>query len=160
MDHVLYNHVTYNVLIDGSTSPFFHAERGLRQGCPLSPILFLFIMEGLSRIIGEDHRQGWIMGIKIINSCILTHLLFVDDALIFLNRGIDDLTSLHNAFAIFQKATGMVLNEAKSTIIATGCSQHEIQYALRRFSFTLLHMEEGVRYLDYRLKPHGYKIAY
>eukprot|EP00253_Pinus_taeda_P031803 PITA_31803 len=37
-----------SILINGSTSPFFHSERGLRQGCPLSPLLFLLVMEGLS----------------------------------------------------------------------------------------------------------------
>lgn len=46
--------VPYSVLINGSKSPF--VERGLRKGCPLSLLLFLLIMEGLSRIIGEEHR--------------------------------------------------------------------------------------------------------
>jgi len=45
------------VLINGSTSPFFHSERCLRQGCPLAPLLFFLIMEGLSRIILEYHRM-------------------------------------------------------------------------------------------------------
>jgi len=99
------------------------------------------------------------MGIKITNSYILTHLLFVDDVLIFLNGGIGDLTSLHNVFGTFQKAMRIMLNEEKSTIIAIGCSQHEIQYALRRFSFTILPLEEGMGYLGYQLKPHGYKIV-
>jgi len=48
--------VTFSVLFNGSTSPFFQVKRGLRQGFPLSPILFLLIMEGLSRLIGEEHR--------------------------------------------------------------------------------------------------------
>lgn len=133
--------VTYSILINGSASPFFHAERGLRQGCPLSPLLFLLIMDGLRRLIGEEHRQGQIAGIKINDTCILTNLLFVDDVLIFLNGGIGYLTSLHNDFGIFQKAMGMVLNEAKSTITAIGCFQHEIQYVLRISSFTLLPLE-------------------
>jgi len=40
--------VSYSVLINGTASSFFHVERGLRQCYPLSPLLFLFVMEGLS----------------------------------------------------------------------------------------------------------------
>lgn len=83
-------------------------------------------MEGLSRTLGEEHKQERIRGIKITNVCTLTHLLFVDDVLIFLNRGIGDITSFHRALGIFIKAMGMVLNEAKSTIIAMGFSQYKL----------------------------------
>ena len=107
MDHVLYNQCYLQRTCQCIYIPFFHAERGLRQGCPLSPLLFLLIMDELSKLIGEEQRQGWIAGIKITNTCILTHLLFIDDVLIFLNGGIGDSTSLHNAFGIFQKATEM-----------------------------------------------------
>ena len=43
--------VSFSVLINGVASPFFHAERGLRQGCPLSPLLFLLVAKGLSRLL-------------------------------------------------------------------------------------------------------------
>jgi len=151
--------VSFSVLINGLASPFFHAERGLRKGCPLSPLLFLLIMEGLSRTIRENCRQRCIRGIKITDECTLTHLLFVDDVLILLNGAIWDTTSLHRSLGIFLKATGMVLNEAKSTITATKFSQYKIQFALRRFTFAEVPIEEGLRYLGYRLKPLGYKIA-
>ena len=39
------------VLINGNPSAFFKSSRGLRQGCPLSPILFLLVVEDLSRLI-------------------------------------------------------------------------------------------------------------
>lgn len=49
--------ISSNVLVNGAASPFFHSERGLRQGCPMSPLLFLVIMEGLSGLI-KEYRQG------------------------------------------------------------------------------------------------------
>eukprot|EP00253_Pinus_taeda_P021333 PITA_21333 len=105
--------VPYSVLLNGSPSPFFTAERGLRQACPLSPLLFLLIMEGLSRLIGAEHRRGRITRIKIMENCSLTHLLFVDDVLIFLNGSMADTCALQNVFDLFQKASGMTINVEK-----------------------------------------------
>jgi hypothetical protein len=58
---------TFVVLINGETSPFFHSERGLRQGCPLSPLLFILIMESLSILLKERTRGGesdWGQGLQ------------------------------------------------------------------------------------------------
>ena len=46
--------MSFSIPINGVASPFFHAERGLRQGFPMSPLLFLLVAEGLSRSIQED----------------------------------------------------------------------------------------------------------
>eukprot|EP00253_Pinus_taeda_P007836 PITA_07836 len=54
--------VSFAVLINGAASPFFKGQRGLRQGCPLSPLLFLLVAEGLSRLIMEAKRTGLIKG--------------------------------------------------------------------------------------------------
>lgn len=83
----------------------------------------------------------------------------MDDVLIFLKGGIGDLTTLQNTITLFQTATSMVINNSKSTITTTICTPHEIQFSLHRFPFTLLRLEDGLRYLGYKLKPHGYKIA-
>eukprot|EP00253_Pinus_taeda_P025808 PITA_25808 len=151
--------VAYNILLNGSPTPFFTAKRGLRQGCPLSPLLFLLIMEGLSRLIGAEHRRGRITGIKITKIFSLTHLLFVDNVLIFLSGGLADTCALHNVFDLFQKAIGMTINVQKSTLTAIGCSQYEVHYTLHWFPFPIHTMEEGLKYLGFRLKPGGYKIA-
>ncbi len=52
------NSTSFSVLINGFASHFFHAERGHQQGCPLSPLVFLIVMEGLSRLIVIAKRDG------------------------------------------------------------------------------------------------------
>jgi len=93
--------VPYSVLLNGTPTPFFIVERGLRQGCPLSPLLFLLIMEGLSRLIRAEHRRGRITGIKIMENFSFIHLLFVDDVVIFLNGSMADTSALQNVFDLF-----------------------------------------------------------
>jgi hypothetical protein len=53
--------------------------------CPLSPLLFLFVVESLSRATMEAKRSESITGVRIGRSLSLTHLLFVDDVLSFSN---------------------------------------------------------------------------
>eukprot|EP00253_Pinus_taeda_P032607 PITA_32607 len=151
--------VNYSVLLNGETTNFFTAERGLRQGCPLSPLLFLLIMEGLSRLFASARDRHQLTGIKIADDFFLTHLLFVDDVLIFLNGSIGDSTTLQNAMHLFQQATGMQINVQKSTITTVGCTVHETAFALQRFPFISLSLADGIKYLGFRLKPIGYKIA-
>lgn len=57
--------VTFSVLVNDAAFPFFHFERGLRKGFPLSLLLLLLIMEGLSHIIKEEHGRGRLRGICI-----------------------------------------------------------------------------------------------
>lgn len=82
-------------------------------------------------------------------------LVILDDVMIFDNGGIGDLTSLKNSFSLFQTTTGMIVNCNKSILTTPGCSPHETHYALLQFNFTLLRMQEGLRYLGYKLKPLG-----
>ena len=64
---------------------FFNSSRGIRQGSPRSPLLFLLIIEGVSRIILNAKEEGEIKGVKVSVVVSITHLLFVLDVLIFGN---------------------------------------------------------------------------
>jgi hypothetical protein len=77
--------VSFVVLINSVASTFFKPSRALRQGCPLSPLLFLIDVEGLSRAILDARILGIITSIRIGTLVCLTHLLFVDDVLLFIN---------------------------------------------------------------------------
>lgn len=56
---------TSSVLINGSPTEEFDLQRGLRQGDPLAPFLFLIVAEGLSSLINKSKELGLFNGIKI-----------------------------------------------------------------------------------------------
>jgi hypothetical protein len=73
---------TIVVLVNGEATPFFLNERRLQQGCPLSPVLFILAMEGLSILHRSNQLVGKIIGIKVSRLVKVLHLFFVDDILI------------------------------------------------------------------------------
>lgn len=127
--------VSFNVLINGAASNFFHAERGLRQGCPLSPMLFLLIMEGLGRLLKSTRINGTLGGVEINDMTIISHLLFFDDVLIFLNGSDKDTSCFKSILSLFCKATRMEPNFDKSSIILSSCLPNEQRYASEHFGF-------------------------
>jgi hypothetical protein len=52
-------------LINGFAITFFKVERGIKQGCPLSPLLFLLVAEGLNKLILNAVSNGHLKGIAV-----------------------------------------------------------------------------------------------
>ena len=79
--------VKFSVLINGSPSGFFQSSRGLRQGDPLSPYLFVIAMEVFSsmlrRAISGGLLSGWRVRGRSGEGVQISHLLFTDDTLDF-----------------------------------------------------------------------------
>jgi hypothetical protein len=73
---------SFAVLINGEATDFFKVWQGLHQGCPLSPYLFIMIMEGLSLMLSNSSVDHSISGIKITKLLNVVHLMFVDDVLV------------------------------------------------------------------------------
>ncbi|XP_035844161.1 secreted RxLR effector protein 78-like [Helianthus annuus] len=72
-----------SVLVNGSPTFTFKCEKGMRQGDPLSPFLFLVEMKALSCMIEKAKEEEVIRGIKISNNGLcISHLFYVDDAII------------------------------------------------------------------------------
>ena len=148
--------VSFAVLINGAASPFFHAEQGLRQGCPLSPLLFLLVAEGLSRAIRAAKVEGRFAGIQIASHLNVTHLLFVDDVLIFCSGCRGDTRALQEILALFTKATGMEINFGKSSL-TIHLLRLEEEAELRLFPIITAGLDAGLKYLGFSLKANMYQ---
>jgi hypothetical protein len=79
---------SFVVLINGETFAFFNSERGLRQGCPLSPLLFILIMEILSILLKQGQEVWNMTGVKVSGVVRILHLIFVYDVLIMTKASI------------------------------------------------------------------------
>ena len=116
---------SFTVLINDSASPFFGAERGLSQGCPLSHLLFLLVAEGLSRALSHEKWHGAFKGMVISHKLRLSHLLFIDDILIFCDDSRRDEKTLEKTMNILKKETCMVVNDQKSILTTTFLTDEE-----------------------------------
>lgn len=76
--------VSYSILVNGNATDSFVPERGLQQGDPLSPFLFLFCAEGFSSLLKRAKIQGGIQGAVVArNAPAVSHLFFADDTMLF-----------------------------------------------------------------------------
>ena len=73
---------SFVVLINDAPSSFFRPLRGSRQGCPLSPFLFLLVAEALSKLVHWAKREVSYKGVLVFATMELTHILFMDDVLL------------------------------------------------------------------------------
>jgi hypothetical protein len=109
----------FSVLVNGSPYSFFSSSRGLRQGDPLSPLLFMFVMEALSRMITAAVSGGVLDGFRVGDAS-FSHLLFADDTLIFCDASSSKIQSLRSLLLLFEAVSGLKVNLAKSSIILVG----------------------------------------
>ena len=107
--------VNFAVLVNGSPTGFFPGQRGLRQGCPLSPLLFLLVIDGLSRAITLARDRGEIGGVRVSTNHQMTHLLFVDDVVIFGTHSCSDWEKLKEIFTTFSLASYQLFQSRQRT---------------------------------------------
>ncbi|XP_057871389.2 uncharacterized protein LOC131077832 [Cryptomeria japonica] len=108
---------SFSILINGESSDWFSASRGLWQGDPLSPYLFIIMAEGLGRFIKSQVRQGRIHGWSWNNDlppC--SHLQFVDDTALMGLARVSEAVNFRRTLDIYLKAAGQSINDDKSSI--------------------------------------------
>lgn len=132
----------FAILINGVDSPFFHSHRGILQGCPLSPLLFLLVVEGLSHYLSIAKYEGSFGGIQISQELSISHLLFADDILIFYDGSQRDTNCLVAGLELFKKATWMLINDTKSSLVSNLVLD---LYMVTMFPFLSHNFDDGLK---------------
>ena len=110
--------VNFSVFINGKPRGHFGASRGIRQGDPLSPFLFILIADTLSRLMkracDKDLIEGFVIGRDKVR---LSHLQFANDSIFFMSNKEDNIINLMGVLNLFSLISGLKVNMGKSKVV-------------------------------------------
>lgn len=110
--------VSFSVLLNGDSHGFIRPERGLRQGDPLSPFLFILCAEALVSCLNSAEADGRLHGIKLTESCpSIHHLLFADDSLLLCKANAQESNEIVSCLKAYGDASGQMVNPLKSSVM-------------------------------------------
>ena len=111
---------SFSVQINGELAGYFNNKMGLRQGCALSPYLFVICMEVLSKMLDKAAAQRKFGYHPYCQDLKLTHLSFADDLLIFSDGKRSSVDDILETFKTFAEASGLRISMEKSTLYLAG----------------------------------------
>lgn len=151
-----------SVLINGTATKDFPITKGVRQGDPLSPFIFIIAMEGLNVAIKTACLKELFKGVDIPNNGpYLSHLFYAGDAIFIGNWATSDFVNLARILRCFHVSSGLKVNFHKSKVFGISVSDGDISscarimgYEALSFPFTYLGVPVGANIsLKRNLKP-------
>ena len=106
----MYDNDSY-ILVDGPKSASVHPNRGVKQGCPLSPLLFSLYINDIGEIAEGVH--GAVTGTEGVR---VTHALYADD-LTLVSNSIPQVQRMLDRLAVYARKKSLIVNVAKSEVV-------------------------------------------
>ncbi|KAJ0693348.1 putative RNA-directed DNA polymerase [Helianthus annuus] len=117
-----------SILVNGSPTFEFNCEKGIRQGDPLSPFLFIIVMEALSCMIRKACNSGAFDGVRLPNGGpTVSHLLYADDAMVMRDWSDFNFKALRRILRLFHMCSGLRINLQKSILYGVGKELEEVE---------------------------------
>ncbi|GJR12103.1 RNA-directed DNA polymerase, eukaryota [Tanacetum coccineum] len=118
-----------SILVNGSPTDEFHFRRGLKQGDPLSPFLFILVMESLHLSFQNVVDEGLFKGVSVGSSLQLSHLFYADDVIFIGQWSESNIITIVHALDCFHKASGLRMNLQKSKLLGIAVEDEKVSRA-------------------------------
>ncbi|CAL1399697.1 unnamed protein product [Linum trigynum] len=109
--------VRFSVLLNGNEYGYFQPQRGIRQGDPLSPLLFAIYTEAFAAMISQAVSISTLHDLKVhMSAPPLSHLFYADDSYLFLRASVPECANLLHLLAEYERYSGQWINLHKSAM--------------------------------------------
>ncbi|XP_057452728.1 uncharacterized protein LOC130744569 [Lotus japonicus] len=125
------------VLVNGSPSDFFNIQKGLRQGDPLSPLLFNIVANGMSCMLNQLLEGDAPCGVELAPGFRINHLQFADDSLLFSDCDELQFQSLAMAIEAYLYSSWLKVNFNKSAVYGVNANSSMVQQAATWWNFKI-----------------------
>lgn len=144
--------VTYTPILNGKKCPPFNPERGIKQGDPISPYIFILGMEYLSKLIKDQiQANNWKPFTFKNKNIAISHILFADDVLFFCKANSRNIEAISDVIKIFSTVSGMKINTAKSKVWFSKTVTNDTIYQFHK-TFNVNRTQNFGLYLGFSLK--------
>ncbi|GJU28537.1 RNA-directed DNA polymerase, eukaryota, reverse transcriptase zinc-binding domain protein [Tanacetum coccineum] len=127
-----------SILVNGSPTDEFQFFKGLKQGDPLSPFLFILIMESLHLSFQRVIDDGLFKGINLNHSLCLSHMFYADDAVFVRQWSDGNINTLIHVLDCFYHASGLRINMSKSKIMGVHVENAYVNQAASKLGCLVL----------------------
>ncbi|KAG8367282.1 hypothetical protein BUALT_Bualt16G0056200 [Buddleja alternifolia] len=139
---------SFSTLVNGSPFGFFHPTRGIRQGDPLSPYLFLLYFDLFSRLIHRAETSSAFNGIKISRgSPSISHVMYADDLLIFGKTDEHNVDGIAEVIEGYERWSGQLVSKKKMVVHFSKKVSRQVR--------NLVCMQLGFRECNHKIKHLG-----
>ena len=108
---------SFSILINGKPYRNINPFRGIRQGDPRSPYLFLLCAEGFTSLLTKVEHEGHINGVSVCRrEPKISNLMFADDSLLFCRATQGEVDVINEVLQIYAHASGQCINMEKSSV--------------------------------------------
>ena len=116
---MMYHNPQAVVQVNGRRSRVFAIERSVRQGCPLSPLLYVLTLEPILRRLWDERTSPSLRGIPFVSSLAARVSTFADDITVFVSRRLD-IEAVKEAVVEYERIAGAKVNFDKSEGLRLG----------------------------------------